>query len=83
MTGHTDSVETAKMSSSLPYSATGSVDGNLIIWDNMTLSIRSTSPHPEVGFICLRVEGLLSASSVSCLGCSCRSTELLAIYRLL
>lgn len=48
VTGHTDSIEAVRMSSSMPYSATGSVDGNLIIWDNTSLSVRSTCAHPEV-----------------------------------
>ncbi len=46
--GHTDSIEAAHMSAVMPYSATGSVDGNLIIWDTATLSVRSTCQHPEV-----------------------------------
>lgn len=46
--GHTDSIEAVRMSPSMPYSATGSVDGNLIIWDNTSLSVRSTCTHPEV-----------------------------------
>ncbi|CAL8460523.1 g52 [Coccomyxa elongata] len=47
LAGHTDSIEAVRMSSSMPYSATGSVDGNLIIWDNTSLSVRSTCMHPE------------------------------------
>lgn len=51
-TGHNDSIEAVQISSTMPYSATGSVDGNLIIWDNTTLSVRSTCTHPEVTLIC-------------------------------
>ena len=36
------------MSGGMPFSATGAVDGNLIIWDNSSLSVRSTCRHPEV-----------------------------------
>lgn len=46
--GHTDSVECVQMSGGMPFSATGAVDGNLIIWDNSSLSVRSTCSHLEV-----------------------------------
>ena len=48
LAGHTDSVESIQMSTEVPFSVTGAVDGNLIIWDNSTLAIRSTCTHPEV-----------------------------------
>jgi hypothetical protein len=47
------------MSTGLPYSATGAVDGQLIIWDNSSLSVRSTCTHPEVLGLPLTVLALL------------------------
>eukprot|EP00891_Asterochloris_glomerata_P000841 jgi/Astpho2/841/e_gw1.00016.344.1_t len=47
LTGHQDSVEAVALSSVLPLSATGSIDGKLMIWDNASLSVRGTCPHPE------------------------------------
>lgn len=36
------------MAHMLPFSATASVDGRLLIWDTATLSVRATCRHPEV-----------------------------------
>ena len=36
------------MAHMLPFSATASVDGQLLIWDTATLSVRATCQHPEV-----------------------------------
>ena len=36
------------MAHMLPFSATASVDGRLLIWDTATLSVRATCQHPEV-----------------------------------
>ena len=36
------------MAHMLPFSATASVDGKLIIWDTATLSQRAMCQHPEV-----------------------------------
>ena len=56
-TGHTDSVEAACMAHMLPFSATASVDGRLLIWDTASQSVRATCRHPEVcsaqGPLCL------------------------------
>ena len=48
MSGHTDSVEAARMAHMLPLIATAGVDGKLIIWDTASLSVRATCQHPEV-----------------------------------
>ena len=54
VSGHTDSVEAAKMSHMLALSATVGVDGKLIVWDNATLSVRATCQHPEVSSAALQ-----------------------------
>lgn len=46
--GHTDSVESAAFSPVLPLSATASIDGQVLMWDNATLSQRVSCSHPEV-----------------------------------
>lgn len=46
--GHTDSVEAVAFSRVQPVAATGSMDGQLLVWDNSTLGVRSTCPHGEV-----------------------------------
>lgn len=48
-TGHTESVEAAAFSPVQPLSATASIDGQLLLWDNATLSQRVSCSHPEVG----------------------------------
>ncbi|KAG6550304.1 hypothetical protein Mapa_008265 [Marchantia paleacea] len=44
---HTKSVESVGLSSILPLAATGSLDGNLIIWDLQTLTPRHTCEHED------------------------------------
>ena len=50
------------MAHMLPFNATASVDGRLIIWDTATLSVRATCQHPEVcgaeARLCLRSHAL-------------------------
>lgn len=46
--GHTDSVEAVAFSRLQPVAATGSMDGQLLVWDNSTLGVRSTCIHGEV-----------------------------------
>ena len=57
--GHTESVEAAAFSPIQPLSATASIDGQLLLWDNATLSQRVSCSHPEVGD-CSAVEGICS-----------------------
>ena len=46
--GHTDSVEAVAFSRVQPVAATASMDGQMLVWDNSTLGVRSTCPHGEV-----------------------------------
>ena len=50
--GHTESVEAAAFSPIQPLSATASIDGQLLLWDNATLSQRASCSHPEVSVCC-------------------------------
>ncbi|KAJ3047704.1 hypothetical protein HK097_011286 [Rhizophlyctis rosea] len=45
--GHTDSVETIGFCNTMPWAATGSVDGTISIWDVTTMQIRSTLRHDD------------------------------------
>ncbi|KAJ9077545.1 60S ribosomal subunit assembly or modification protein [Entomophthora muscae] len=44
---HTDSVETIGFAHSMALAATGSVDGNINIWDTTTLRLRQTCKHED------------------------------------
>ena len=69
--GHTDSVEAVALSAVLPVSATASIDGKLLIWDNASLSVRGTCEHPEVRASYTSYPSVLSAASATCSKCSC------------
>lgn len=45
LAGHSDSVECIRFCDVLPYAATGSVDGTLIVWDVQTASERQRCDH--------------------------------------
>lgn len=47
LAGHDKSVECVGLSSRLPITATGGMDGNLIIWDLQTLSSRNICRHED------------------------------------
>ena len=72
-------MEAVALSSVQPLSATGSIDGTLMIWDNASLSVRGTCPHPEVGPGCCAPSTAAGHLLPLGMGCQIEISEILVV----